>query len=635
MKKRSRLNNWVMCDTETLKQFKDLHNYNYNKDVLNYENSNNYDGRRIFLLSFYNEKEQAVYEVYNNQKFIIDLLCRYGLIYFHNLSYDGNFIIKLLQKLNWKQRKELISLKNENYYDYMMIGSKIYKIEIHYKNKTTTIIDSNNFIRQSVKDIPAFYGLVNEQKTWKGKGYDEPWMYDYVLFNKDAPQLQEFKDYCLNDAKIVYLALCLLFDFVNNHINNYGLDIKKYITISSYAFNIYQAMNEYAINYLTLKTSNFINMDDYYLYRTLYKGGFCDLNDTYAFKEFKEVDNVNSYDINSAYPAILDQELLPCSFVEEMGLKYITKIIIFIVNDKLVATTNLRFLFNDSFKFRLDDNSHPKAFNEGSVFCLYEEEFKWMQQFYKGNIKIIKEQPVYGCKFDDGGYVKTFYQLKKDYKQNHNKGFETLTKLFINSVTGKFGQRPTYKNRVYFCNENKTFIYELDKENLKMGNFSRIKKAVLLNDSNDESFYVSKKYFDESTVDLNIMEEINNFLLISYITMKTRCKIYKFINEVGVANWIYSDTDSIKIKGNLNHNMVGSDLGLFKNEGKALIAMFYHPKAYFWNNEFTFAGVSKDKTLHLNYLDIKDGYTIISGKKNPKGVKDGIELQDINYVVGE
>ena len=118
--------------------------------------------------------------------------------------------------------------------------------------------------------------------------------------------------------------------------------------------------------------------------------------------------------------------------------------------------------------------------------------------------------------------------------------------------------------------------------------------------------------------------------------MKTRCKIISFIDYIGIDRWIYSDTDSIKIKGELNTaDFIGVELGQFKDEGKAQIAMFYHPKAYFWNGEFTFAGVNKDKTLDINYKDIQDGYTIVSGKKKPTGVLDGIELEDVNYVVGE
>ena len=132
----------------------------------------------------------------------------------------------------------------------------------------------------------------------------------------------------------------------------------------------------------------------------------------------------------------------------------------------------------------------------------------------------------------------------------------------------------------------------------------------------------------------SVTTQINNFLLISYITMLTRCKIIKAIDEIGVDRWVYSDTDSIKLIGELTYN-VGLNLGQYKNEGQAEIAMFYHPKAYFWNNEFTFAGVSKDKTKDIDYKEIKDGFIIESGKKKPTGVTDGIELEDVNYMIGE
>ena len=204
-----------------------------------------------------------------------------------------------------------------------------------------------------------------------------------------------------------------------------------------------------------------------------------------------------------------------------------------------------------------------------------------MKKYYSGEIYIVKKIPTYGLKLDKYGYVDKFYNLKKQFKLDKNKGFETLSKLFINSVTGKFGQKPSYKNRVYFNNDNNAVIYQTDPELVKQGNYKRIEKEVKLNDSNDESFYIAKKYFDEETINLDIQYEINNFLIVSYITMKTRSKIIYFIDKIGVNNWIYSDTDSIKIKGHLKDEIVGLELGQFKNEGTANIAMFYHPKAYF------------------------------------------------------
>ena len=55
-------------------------------------------------------------------------------------------------------------------------------------------------------------------------------MYDYVLFHKTSSELNEFKEYCINDAKIVYLALLKLFDFCEKYGNGLG-EYKYAITL--------------------------------------------------------------------------------------------------------------------------------------------------------------------------------------------------------------------------------------------------------------------------------------------------------------------------------------------------------------------------------------------------------------------
>ena len=633
-------NSWCVCDTETLKEFKNIEEYQYNKDVLDYLNSSNYDGRRIFLLSFYCNDLNVVFDVYNQQEKIIDLLFNVNkkYIYFHNLSYDGVFIIKLLQKLGFKQKDTLAEL-NSNYYDYMIIGSKYFKIDIKYNGEIIHILDSSRFLPFKVKALPKLFKLDGMKKTWQGKGYDEKWMYDYVLLNKECEELDEFKDYCINDSKIVYHALIKLFDFCKEQ--NLPYDLHKYTTLGSYALDTYLNINPYMDKLIKLPMKNFKDIkipmigtnDCYNLIRTLYKGGLCEVNSDYSFKEITTKDNVHSYDINSAYPAILNNELIPCSFNPLVGLEYVSDIVVFYVSsEELKANSNLRFLFNDSFKYKLDDNAHPKAFGYGSIFCLFNEEYEWMKKYYDGEVKELIRIPTYGCKADLNGYVDKFYKLKKQFKLDGNKAFETITKLFINSLTGKFGQKPSYKNRVIFSDDEYIDVYKKEKVSDKY--WKKVKKTLKTNNSMDDTYYVAKKY--ESQPELKIDDEINNFLMVSYITMKTRTKIISFIDKIGVDRWIYTDTDSLKIFGTLDdEKLIGLELGQFKDEGQADIAMFYHPKAYFWNNEFTFAGVDKDITKTINYKDVKDGYIIKNGRKQPMNVKDGIELIDIDYQVGE
>ena len=609
----------IVADTETLKEFKNNELFNYDRDVLNWETSSNYNGRRIWLISF---SDGSIFDVYNSQRDLIPLLMKHPLIYFHNLSYDGNFIIKRLQFQGFKEKKLLSDWSNNDWYEVMMIGSKIYRIVIKYKSKRTTLLDSSNFIREKVANIPSKYGLKGLEKGWSQykddiDGYDKRWMYDIVINNKiNEPLYNEFKEYCKNDAYIVSKALDVLQDFLKH--NNINKDLKDYITVSSLAYDIYLDMNSYMEPYVKIKP------ELYKKYRSIYKGGFCDCNDDYVYKPIK---NAISYDINSAYPAIVNNEKIPLSFTHDDGLDYVTTMYWIKINH-CYAKTNLRFLFNDAYTTRLDTNSHPKGFAEYSQFFLYEKELKWVEKYYDIDYEIIEKRPMYGTYIDNGGYVKKFYSLKKQFKQEGNKGFETLSKLFLNSVTGKYGQRMEYKNRVIFTRDNEVDIYKLKHDGKRT---KKEKQHIKTKLSNDNSFFIDKRYINELDV---ITDDVNNFFMVAYITSMTRCRIIEMIDEVGIDNWYYSDTDSIKIAKEVNNkNLVGLELGQFKNEGTAKEAWFYHPKAYCWDNEYTFAGLSKG-VVKYEPKDIKPGLIIHKGKKRPENVRNGLELIDVDYIIG-
>lgn len=218
--------------------------------------------------------------------------------------------------------------------------------------------------------------------------------------------------------------------------------------------------------------------------------------------------------------------------------------------------------------------------------------------------------------------------MKKKYKEEGNTAFLTLTKLMMNAVTGKFGQRPNFENRVVFNDHDECTMIRFDIEKKR-----KVGKVVKLKDSNDESFYVAKKYVDVSPEEN--LERIHNFLIVSFITMRTRVKLYSFIKKVGIPNWLYSDTDSLKVVKELDDkSLVGPELGQFKDEGHTLQSMFYHPKAYYWQDHFTFGGVDLKKTVGLNYKEIEEGYVIQEGKKSIINVKDGVEISASDYVVG-
>lgn len=398
-------------------------------------------------------------------------------------------------------------------------------------------------------------------------------MYGLVLFNKPSERYIEFKDYCLTDSVIVYRALIKFFEFINKVCNiDSATVLKKYVTLSGLAYSVFQEYNPQMQKWLTMDCSH---MDDYLGLRSVYKGGFCDVNDDFKCIDMKGTP-VTSYDINSAYPAAVVNHPLPFTMDKDAGYDYVDTIYCFVANSEIRANSNLRFIFKDEFKVTEQlFMPHPSRFEPTSIFYLWGKEFEWFKKYYDGDIAIIREWKFYGGKIDQGGYMEYFYDLKKHFKAKKNTAFLTLTKLMLNAVTGKFGQRPLFDNKVIFCDQDEAKVYEYDRAiNRRVGKMRKLSK------SNDDTFYIYKSYFDD---DLSATEltEVHNFFIVSYITMLTRTLIYSFIEKIGIGNWLYSDTDSLKSLVKIKDpSLVGPDLGQFKDEGTTLSSMFYHAKAY-------------------------------------------------------
>jgi hypothetical protein len=102
--------------------------------------------------------------------------------------------------------------------------------------------------------------------------------------------------YCENDVIVLHQ---LILDFTEHIFNRYNLNIQKYPTLPSVAFAVYRSK--------FLKTSNLIPVITGMVYSNIkqaYYGGFVDM-----YKPFARY--VNSYDINSLYPAAMFKYPMP------------------------------------------------------------------------------------------------------------------------------------------------------------------------------------------------------------------------------------------------------------------------------------------------------------------------------------
>lgn len=210
-------------------------------------------------------------------------------LYFHNLKFDGEFIIYWLLTHNFKHIEDRKEATDNTFTTLISDMGQFYSIVIYFKRKNkkvhkVTIYDSLKILPFSVSQIAKSFNLEISKLEID---YNKPREIGYILN-------EEEKEYIKNDVLIVAKALKTLFD-----------DNLTKMTQGSNALNDYKNI---------LGNNKFLHYFpelDYDLDKELrksYKGGF-----TYLSPEYKEknVKNVISLDVNSLYPSVMFNEELP------------------------------------------------------------------------------------------------------------------------------------------------------------------------------------------------------------------------------------------------------------------------------------------------------------------------------------
>lgn len=220
----------------------------------------------------------------NNEKSFIDFILniqRNTIIYFHNLAFDGTYIIQMLKELkeygfdqvhceqvesedgNW-YLKEVGYEKNENgkvvmsplYWRDFRRGKKIYSIELVIKNRdrdyiTITFKCSLNLLSCKVQDLGTSLGddgyLFNNKLLTKYINEEQEQNIDFYkvepLFDKSVEEFyklnKEFVDYCIRDVEIVRISML-----------NFSDTFNQYETIKKHN-QVYQQENERRKNNLS------------------------------------------------------------------------------------------------------------------------------------------------------------------------------------------------------------------------------------------------------------------------------------------------------------------------------------------------------------------------------------------------
>lgn len=494
------------------------------------------------------------------------------IVYFHNLKFDGNFIVSWLLRNGFEYNDNLRKNDARGFSTLISDTGIWYSIRINFgKNVSVDIHDSLKVLPFKVEKMAKDFGLpILKEKI----DYD-----DYTIDDKRL-------EYVFHDVKIV--AMCL------KKIKEEG--INKMTTASS-AYHNYVDMMGGSERVLRI----FPTLDEDFMldYREAYRGGRSQVNPRYANKKLT---NIKRFDINSMYPWVMHDCLLP----------YGRPI-------KCTKPNQYAFeLYKVAIEFHLKKNCLPSLLKKSCMFGLYGDSYyketEGVEILYISNIdlELVKRNYVitYLEYMEIYGFFTTATLFKKyvDYwytKKQHDKGAPRIAdKLALNSLYGKFGS-----------------------------NFQGRHKMPSLN--NDVVIFGNSEY-----------EEMTKYYLpiAIAVTSYAHKKLDDGIHATGIDKFVYCDTDSIHTLGDLPKEWVdNTELGKYKLEAVEEQGKYIRQKCYVSKDNgkwsITCAGMPqniKDKLIE-DYGDklpsiFKVGLKA-EGKLLPKIVKGGVILHGTTFEI--
>lgn len=528
--------------------------------------------------------------------------------YFHNLAFDGNFIIYYLLTNGFKHIDDKNQKEDKTFTTLISNQGQFYSIEIYFKvyNKShyikTTILDSMKIIPFSVDKMTKAFGLDVEKLDL-----------DYNLKRGENHKLtKDEEDYIKNDVLIVAKSLHFLFTQKLNRMttaSNALYDFKKDIGESLYKQIFTPLVYE---DYLEIKEA--------------YKGGFTYCSPHIASKDIET--GTTDLDVNSLYPSVMLNSLpygLPEFYDGEYKTDrefpyYIQRIrCSFKIKENKIPTIQMK----NSFFFK--PNLYLESSNDEIVeLTLTHIDLKLFLEHYD----VYDFEYLYGWKFrimSDifKNYINKWINVKIEASKAGNNAMRTLAKLMLNSLYGKTAKA-----------------------------MKQISKRPVYDEDNDCIRYENKD--EEITDGLYIPCAIFITSMAREITIRASQKIVDYsIKKYGKNLYYYSDTDSIKCGLTIEElseflEIDDYKLGAWKHENvnpekpntSSVRARFIRQKTYIEEIiedgkkklKIVCAGLPKSSYEYVNWENFKEGLTV-GGKLIPKRVAGGVILVETEFTI--
>lgn len=524
-------------------------------------------------------------------------------VYFHNLKFDGQFIMYWLLKHGFKHVKK-DQRASSTFTSLISDKGLYYAIEVYFtvkgkKVNKVTFQDSLKLLPMSVDAIAKSFKLPIQKGSIDYTAHDD--------LPEGSPLTPEEEEYIRHDVQIVAHAIEYFYSqgLTKMTIGSCALDEYKKI-ISKRAFTRYFPEPKYH--------------DDV---KQSYRGGFTYLNPKFTEKT---VGKGIVLDVNSLYPSVMYDSYLPYGTPIFFRGKY--------EEDELypIYTQMLRC------QFELKEGKIPTIQIKGSMF------FRGNEYLTSSNYEEVvlclnsvdlelffDHYDVYNLEYLSGWKFKATKGLFKEYidkwsnnkiqaKLDGNHGLYLISKLFLNSLYGKFGSSTTVRSKIPYIDPEDDVLKYYDSE-------PESKKGI----------YIAMASFITSYARLKTISAAQS-IMDNYNAGKSKIQ------------FVYSDTDSLHILSpdfELPEGLEISDtkLGAWKWEGKFTKAKFLRQKCYIelcsedvdnpdpeYSLKVTVAGMPTSCHGEVNFRNFKIGASY-GGKKQPKIVHGGVILRDVDFTI--
>ena len=516
------------------------------------------------------------------------------VLYFHNLKFDGEFIISYLFNNGFEYINDRKEKRDKTFSTLISDMGLFYQMEIYFsvkgkRCKKVTIIDSLKILNMSVEQVAKSFGLPISKLELD---YDTPRPRGYVL--KDYE-----KDYITNDVKIMALALDTLFKQELTYMtagSNALHDFKKTHTIWKFD-RMFPQINK--------------NIDEDL--RKAYRGGFTYLNPIY--KE-KDVGSGVVLDVNSLYPSVMYEKPMPIGepiffngkYEEDRVYPLYIQMITccFEIKPNKIPTIQVKktklFLDNEYI-----ESSHGELITlvlSSIDLKLFLDQYDVYELTYECGWKFKAMNDIFTK------YIDKWIKVKIEATKEGNKGMRQIAKIALNSLYGKFATGLTVQGKEPYLDNDGVVKYKLGKEEERKGLYLPI------------GIFITS-YAREKTI--RTSQAIKDYSLEKY----------------GKDLYCYSDTDSIhtllpieELKQFCEIDDVA--LGKWKHESTFSKARFVRQKCYLEmiddEVKITCAGMPKECYKFVEWNKFKQGFTC-GGKLTFKHVVGGVKLVETLFTI--